>query len=279
MGMNLRRPLVCLNHPDAPGEFREVLGNSTCPNFRARPEPPLRVPPPEPPNDQVKFIALTRGQHVMVDAADFKRLNKHKWCAVPCSSGSGYYAMRSAGGRNIFMHREIVNAQEGEVVDHANRLPWDDRQCNLRPCSQEESNRNRHTRVHSSRFQGVSYDKRWRKWVAFVRVEGRVEQIAASDDEVEAAKLRDRWAFACYGRFAYLNFPDDFVGKDPADAEFQALRDQLAERRRKREARRQARAQRQKAQGGGKEAKGKGRKPKPNRRARKSGKPPTTPSP
>jgi hypothetical protein len=115
--------------------------------------------------------------------------------------------------------------------------------------------------------------------VAFVRVEGRVEQIAASDDEVEAAKLRDRWAFAFYGRFAYLNFPDDFVGKDPADPEFQALRDQLAEKRRKREARRKARDQRQKAQGGGEKAKGKGQKAKPNRRDRKNGKLPTTPSP
>ena len=77
---------------------------------------------------------------------------------------------------------------------------------------------------------------------AALRTDGRNEQIAASDDEVEAAKVRDRWAFAFHGRFAYLNFPADFEGKDPSAPEFQALRDQLAEKRRKRQTRKKAKS-------------------------------------
>ena len=30
------------------------------------------------------------------------------------------------------------------------------------------------------------------------------------DDEVEAAKARDRKAYELHGEFAYLNFPEDF---------------------------------------------------------------------
>jgi hypothetical protein len=255
MAMDWRRHLVCLNHPDAPGEFREVLGNGACPNFLARREPAVRVEPPEPPNDKVKYIALTKGQHAIVDAADFAWLNRHKWYAVPCTTGPGYYAARGTGGRTIFMHRQIMNAPDDMVVDHANRNPSDNRRCNLRLCTQQQNGCNRHTAVHSSRFQGVAYRKGDGKWVAHIKLGRRSEQIGAFDDEVEAAQVRDRWAFAFHGRFAYLNFPEDFEGKDPNDPEFQALRDQLQERRRKREAKKKAKEERQKSKGKGKKGK------------------------
>ena len=233
------RHLICINHPEAPGEFREVLGSGTCPNFRARWEPPLRTPPPEPPNDRVKYITLTHGKHALVDAADFDRLNKHKWCALHSSPGdsSGWYAVRRAGGRTIFMHREILHAPDGMVVDHIQRNGLDNRQCNLRVCTPLENAYNRRFHSRSSRFQGIRYIDRLDKWLAGIKALGRHEHIGLFDDEVEAARVRDRWAFAFHRRFAYLNFPADFEGKDPDDPEFQALRDQLAEKRRKWEAR------------------------------------------
>jgi hypothetical protein len=246
MGMNLRRPLVCLNHPDAPGESREVLGNSTCPNFLARRDSP---------HDGVKFITLTKGQHTLVDAADFEWLNPHRWFAVPNPNGSGYYAARSDNGRIIFMHREIMKAADNMVVDHANRCPADNRRCNLRVCTPQQNVYNRRSRAHSSQYQGVSYAKTWGKWVVQIKLNKRSEHIGAFDDEVEAAQVRDRWAFAFRGRFAYLNFPEDFASKDPNDPEFQALRDQLTEKRRKREARKKAREERQKSKGKGKKGK------------------------
>jgi hypothetical protein len=95
--------------------------------------------------------------------------------------------------------------------------------------------------------------------VAHIKIDQRQERLGYYDDEVEAAKVRDRWAFAFHGRFAFLNFPADFEGKDPNDPEFQALRHQLQEKRRKREAR--------------KKAKGKGKKANAKRRGRKRDKP------
>jgi len=252
--------LICVNHPEAPGELQEVMSHGTCPNFRARREPPLRVPPPEPPNDQVKFIALTKGQHAIVDAADFEWLNQHKWYAVPNTNGPGYYAARGAGGRTIFMHRQIMNAPDDMVVDHANHCPSDNRRCNLRLCTPRQNAFNRRTTVHSSRYQGVTYNKDWGKWVARIKLDGINERLGGYDDEIEAARVRDRWAFAFHGRFAYLNFPEDFAGKDPSDPEFQALRDQLAEKRRKREETKKEKGKSEKAKGKSKRAKGKGKR-------------------
>jgi hypothetical protein len=57
-------------------------------------------------------------------------------------------------------------------------------------------------------------------------------------------------------------FPAKFEGKDPNDPEFRALRDQLAEKRRKREARKKAREERQKERV--RELKVMGKRPAPN---------------
>ncbi len=240
--------LMCVNHPDAPGTCREVLPGGTCPNFRARREPPLRVEPPEPPNDEVRYIALTRGKYAVVDAADFERLNRYKWFATHGANGSDYYAARWEGKRMILMHREIMNAPDGTIVDHANRCPSDNRQCNLRACTHQQNVFNRRYPARTSQYQGVWYRRDWGKWVAHITLDGRNEHLGVFNDEVAAARVRDRWAFAFHRRFAFLNFPEDFEGKDPDDPEFQAIRDYLHEKRRKREARRKAKKEKQREQ-------------------------------
>lgn len=51
--------LTCLNHPDAPGQLMGVACSASCPNFRARHEPPVRSAPPEQPDGGVRYIPLT----------------------------------------------------------------------------------------------------------------------------------------------------------------------------------------------------------------------------
>lgn len=54
--------LICVNAADTAGEMKGVPATGTCRNFRARRKPVLRVAPPEPPNDKVRYIALTKGE-------------------------------------------------------------------------------------------------------------------------------------------------------------------------------------------------------------------------
>ncbi len=44
---------------------------------------------------------------------------------------------------------------------------------------------------------------------AAARHQGRRFHVGTFDDEVEAAKARDRKAYELAGEFAYLNFPDE----------------------------------------------------------------------
>jgi HNH endonuclease len=200
--------VTCVNHVEAPGQLHPVEASGTCRNFRARRRTPLRLEPPDPPSDDVRYIALTQGKFALVDAADYKWLSRYKWF-VSKGHGGKYYAMSHCGGRPqpIAMHRLIMKPPRGLVVDHIDGNGLNNRRCNLRVCTQAQNLRNRAGRIATSRFKGVSYDRRRHKWAACISQDSRTIHIGHFDDEIEAAFAYDLRAVALAGEFAYLNFP------------------------------------------------------------------------
>lgn len=199
--------LLCVNHPDSPGALREVMPTETCANFRARRAPSVRVEPPEPPSDDIRYIALTRGLYATVDAADYEWLNKRKWYAQPGGCRGGFYAARTKNGRSISMHREIMKPKDDEVVDHVNGHGLNNRRRNLRVCTQLQNSQNNRRAHGKSRFRGVF--PRGRKWEACIQYDGQPFYLGLFDDEIEAAKARDRKAVELGGEFAYRNLPEE----------------------------------------------------------------------
>jgi len=158
-------------------------------------------------------IKLTRGQYAIVDPEDFERLNQYKW---HCSHRG--YAKRAvphapAKGRQrlVGMHQELCPVPEGMVVDHINRNPLDNRKANLRPATRRQNTWNRKLtrKTRKTRYTGIHWDKRSRKWEVLVRIDGRNRGFGAYADEVEAAKAYDRVAKQHRGEFAALNFPEE----------------------------------------------------------------------
>jgi hypothetical protein len=196
---------MCANHPDAPGRMREVSG--ICPNYRMKkPRPPLvRTEPPPPPNDEIRYIPLTRGLYAIVDAADYEWLSKHKWCARCDVDGKRFYACRNDHGRLVLMHREIMKPPPGMVVDHLNRQSLDDRRCNLHICTPLENSKNSRRRVGKSGYIGVY--RRGDKWSACYNHAGREYYLGLFDTAVEAARARDAKAIELGGPYVQLNFP------------------------------------------------------------------------
>lgn len=78
----------CANHPDTPGQVRRIP-ITPCRNFRAK---PFRLDPPEPPNDKIRYIPLTRGLFAIVDAEDYEWLSQYKWHAQRSRSKRAFYA-------------------------------------------------------------------------------------------------------------------------------------------------------------------------------------------
>lgn len=204
-------PLNCLNHAESPGVLRDTWPANTCRNYRTKGKAPRRTIPPKPPNDEIRYIALTQGQYAIVDAADYAWLNQWKWCAA--RSGDRWYAYRKHHGKTVRMHQLIMGPPKGKVVDHVNGNGLDNRRANLRICTRRQNAWNHGRRKPenaTSQFIGVHRDKRHPE-KCYVRVtrDGKATNLGPFDDEIEAAKARDRKALELHGPFAYLNFPED----------------------------------------------------------------------
>jgi hypothetical protein len=81
-------------------------------------------------DEGARYIPLIRGGFAVVDAEDYERLMKHKWYL--CQEDNVFYAFRYTGGKQIRMHREIMNTPKGVMVDHIDRNGLYNRKRNLR---------------------------------------------------------------------------------------------------------------------------------------------------
>jgi AP2 domain/HNH endonuclease len=152
----------------------------------------------------MKTIPITRGKFVLVDDEDFASLSQFKWC---CAGYEGYwYAMRKVNGKMIRMHRVILGASEGQWVDHKNGNGLDNQRGNLRIATPSQNSQNSRKRlVATSRFKGVCFDNRSRKWRAVIQHSGKERFLGNFDREEDAAKAYDKAASDLFGEFALVN--------------------------------------------------------------------------
>jgi hypothetical protein len=153
-------------------------------------------------------IPLTKGLFAIVDESDYGWVNHWRWNA---HWGNGYiYAGRKSGEHTILMHRAIVAAQDGQVVDHRNHDTLDNRRENIRVCSQTQNLYNRSkAKNNTSGLIGVYWHKSKNRWCAQIRDSGKRIHIGYFTDKVQAAIARDAMAKLIHGEFAVLNFPEE----------------------------------------------------------------------
>ena len=92
------------------------------------------------------------------------------------------------------------------IVDHINNNPLDNRKCNLRIVTPQQNNMNRKsTKDSSSKYIGVTFDKRNNKWKAFIKINGKSVHLGTYDNELDAGKERDIATREHYGEYGNLN--------------------------------------------------------------------------
>lgn len=162
-------------------------------------------------SEEFREITLTKGQFAIVDAVDYEYLMRWKWYAR--RHRNTFYAERpeklEGGGTRVFkMHRVLIQAPDGVLVDHRNRCGLDNRRVNLRlaDSSQNGANRDYSWRRRGNMYRGV-YLRRSGRWTATVRHRGVLHCAGTYDTAEQAAVAFDGLAAKLHGDFAMLNFP------------------------------------------------------------------------
>jgi len=113
-----------------------------------------------------------------VDDEDYESMSQHEWKAMRCKGGKYFYAGRitieNGKKRTIYMHREILNASKGELVDHKNHDTTDCTRGNLRKATNSQNSQNRKMRSDcKTGFKGVHWHRKHKRWCARIQYEGR----------------------------------------------------------------------------------------------------------
>lgn len=119
------------------------------------------------------------GHKITVDKDDHDKFKNKKLYII---KGYPAYCERR---KLIKLHRAILDAQEGQEVDHINRDKLDNRKTNLRFCSRSENLQNR-AGYGSVKIKGVHWDRSRKKFVASITVNGRSKWLGYFDDPISA---------------------------------------------------------------------------------------------
>ncbi len=171
----------------------------------------------------MKEISLTQGLVAIVDDDDLLLVSDRSWEAVISPTGNAYarHVRHTSNGLvHLNMHRVIMKASIGEIVDHKNGDGLDNRRDNLRLCSSRENNRNRTRYAQRKReaggFLGIYFHKSSGLWHAKIHAglpdkngEAKAVSLKYYKTAEEAARVYDSAARFFFGEFAALNFPHD----------------------------------------------------------------------
>lgn len=155
-----------------------------------------------------KLIPASNGKFIKVDNIDYDWASLRHWSI----DRAGYAYTHNGHGGHIKMHRAVAQRVVGclllksEQVDHVNRVPLDNRRCNLRLCTSSQNGMNKGISPrNTSGYKGVSYCTMTGRWRATIQVGRQTYRLGRYTSALEAAYVRDQFAIVLHGEFAALN--------------------------------------------------------------------------
>lgn len=153
---------------------------------------------------QYSEIISMEGVSIQIDAEDYDALARYKW--IISKEGKRRYAVTFLAPRTR-MHRIILKASPGQIIDHKNGNGLDNRKSNLRFCTHTQNMRNRaKSTTNKVGFKGVSWSKARGKFEAQITVDRKIKHLGFYECPFKAARAYDAAAIEFHGEFAKTNF-------------------------------------------------------------------------
>ncbi len=158
-------------------------------------------------------VRLTNGLIALVDAEDATRVSGLTWHADHRLNGVTYVRamvteVPGRGGKRVpvYLHRLVMGAVRGQVVDHVNFDGLDNRRENLRVCSQRQNARHQ----RRGQFKGTIWDPKRSLWRARIVLagdkRGKEKYLGLFAEREWAARSYDAAALRYFGEFAKTNY-------------------------------------------------------------------------
>lgn len=153
-------------------------------------------------------IKLTQGKIAIIDAEDFERVSQFKWLAHTKNKGKTYYVERNVRisknkAETVSMARFILNAQKGQVVDHIDKNPLNNRKNNLRLATPQQNQFNRNYSCNNKlKTKGVFWRSSKKKFIAQIKYNGKIIYLGSfkvlgdADDAYRKAEIKYFGEFA-----------------------------------------------------------------------------------
>jgi len=116
---------------------------------------------------------------------------------------SGYYRIYLGKGKYVYLHRFILQAKNGEIVDHKDRNKHNNSRNNLRIASKSLNNYNRDVKNELGR--GIYYDKYGERFRACISYKNKTIKIGSFKTEIEAKIAYNNKALELRGDDAYIH--------------------------------------------------------------------------
>lgn len=159
--------------------------------------------------DQAAAIVRSDGAEILVDKADYDRLNQYRWFPAGTNNGyAGRSVTRNGKSRVCYLHRELLAPAPGLVVDHIDGNPLNNTRANLRICTRAQNSANRSICLNHTGFLGIGFDPAQGRYQAAITQDGARFRGPWRLTAIEAARDYDALARGIHREFARLNFPE-----------------------------------------------------------------------
>lgn len=170
--------------------------------------------------DVIRIPLSDAGEFALIDAADYERVaivefrNGLRWTGRICDMAwhaarkkhTTYASCTLGGALDLRLHRVVLDAKLGQLIDHRDHNGLNCCRSNLRLTTSQGNSANcRSSRDSSSQYKGVFRHRQSGKFEAAIRINGIKKHLGLFAVESDAAIAYNLAAAEAFGEFAFLN--------------------------------------------------------------------------